>query len=340
MSKKVVFQRSLAYAQQEDKFQIIKKEYFGMYETTSQNLTPSTLIAKLLQQLDERYVFPDVAQEIAHVLQHHLEAGSYDGISDGKHLAALITEHLYTVAHDKHLRLFYNPEGVSPHVDEEDRYTEEMIEALRRRRTSNYGLQKVEILEGNIGYFQLNAFIHPRIAGESMQAAMTFLTYTDALIIDLRNNTGGESLMVQFLCSYFFDILHEPPTQLTGCFDRRTNQLYQAWTLPYVPGQLYLAKPVYLLTSQRTFSGGEDFSYTLQQLKRACVIGERTGGGAHMGHRYPITEHFEALIPDLRSVNPISGTNWEGTGVQPDIPVEAEKAFDVAYQQAQAALNR
>jgi C-terminal processing protease CtpA/Prc len=140
--------------------------------------------------------------------------------------------------------------------------------------------------------------------------------------------------MVQFLCSYFFDAFAAEHIQLNGLYDRRNDLVYHYWVFPYVPGERYLGKPLYLLTSHRTFSAAEEFTYNLQQLKRGLVVGETTRGGAHAGLRYPIHAHCEAFIPNRREINPISGTNWEGVGVQPDLPVTQEEALDIAYHRA------
>lgn len=172
-----------------------------------------------------------------------------------------------------------------------------------------------------------------------MRAAMTFLAHTNALIIDLRANHGGEAAMVQFLCSYFFEAFSSERIQLNVQYDRRKDLLQQYWVLPYVPGPRYLEKSVDLLTSHRTFSAAEEFSYDLQQLKRALVVGETTGGGAHAGGYYPITATFGSFIPTYRAINPVSGTNWEGIGVQPDIAVAQQEALDVAYQRARLTLG-
>ncbi|GCE20162.1 S41 family peptidase [Dictyobacter kobayashii] len=308
-------------------------------ETTQQHFSTHEIIERLSQQIGEKYVFPDKAQEIAAALHQHLDAGTYNDIHDGDILAQTITEHLRTVSHDKHLRLYYQAAGISTRIDDNEAYTPEEIERIRQKSKKNYGLKKVEILDGNIGYFQFNEFAHPHFAGESMSAAMIFLAHTQALIIDLRTNSGGEALMSQFLCSYFFDAFKAEQIQLNGLYDRRKDLLQQYWVFPYVPGTRYLDKPVYILTSQHTFSAAEGFTYDLQQLKRALVVGETTGGGAHAGLRYPITAYFEAFIPSVRAINPISGTNWEGSGVQPDLPVAQEEALDSAYRRALADIH-
>ncbi len=294
------------------------------------------IIENLIKQLGENYVFPEKVLEIAARLHQNLEQGISDDVRDGELLAQTITEQLRAVSHDKHLRLIYQADGVSIRMDDNEAYTSEEIERIRQKKQQNYGLKKVEILDGNIGYFQINTFVHPHFAGESMCAAMAFLAHTQALIIDLRSNGGGEGLMVQILCSYFFDAFEAERIQLNGLYDRRKDLLHQYWVFPYVPGTRYLDKPLYLLTSQRTFSAAEEFTYNLQQLKRALVVGEATRGGAHAGLRYSINAHFEAFIPNMRAINPISGTNWEGVGVQPDLPVAQEEALDIAYHRALA----
>ncbi|QBD76865.1 hypothetical protein EPA93_12965 [Ktedonosporobacter rubrisoli] len=300
-----------------------------------EQISPREIIEGLAQSLCENYVFPELAQQIAATLRQRLADGAYDGILDADQLAKVITEHLYELSHDKHLRLFYRPEGVSEHIREDQSYPAEEIERIRVQGIEqSFYMKKVEILEGNIGYFRFDRFMHPYFAGENMQAAMTFLAHTRALIIDLRYNGGGDSSMVQFLCSYFFAALEDEQVQLTGIYERKKDLLRQQWVMPYVPGPRYLQKPLYVLTSQNTFSGAEDFSYTLQQLKRAYIVGERTKGGANPGFKYPITVNFETMIPSGRSINPISGTNWEGTGVTPDLAVAAEEALDVAYRRA------
>jgi len=305
-------------------------------EPSPQRFPLHEIIEALSQQLGEKYVFPDKAQQITTTLRQHLDSGAYDEIRDGHLLEQTLNSHLLEVSQDKHLRLFYLPDGVPDLIDENEVKTPEAIERIRQKREQNYGLKKVEILDGNIGYFRFDEFVHPHVAGESMHASMTFLTHTNALIIDLRANGGGEATMVQFLCSYFFDAFEAEHIQLNGLYNRRKNLLQQYWVFPYVPGTRYLDKPMFLLTSPYTFSAAEEFAYNLQQLKRALVVGETTGGGAHAGAYYPIIASFGSFIPTYRAINPISGTNWERVGVQPDLPVAQEEAFDIAYHRAQA----
>ena len=168
-------------------------------------------------------------------------------------------------------------------------------------------------------------------AGHAAVAAMTLLADTDALIVDLRRNGGGDPGMVALYCSFLFD----DGTHLNDLYWRADGRTRQWWTLPYVPGRRYGGtKPVYVLTSADTFSGAEELSYNLKTRGRATLVGERTGGGAHPGGRYRVDTHLKAAVPSGRAINPVTGINWEGTGVEPDIELPAADAFDAAYRLA------
>jgi C-terminal processing protease CtpA/Prc len=201
----------------------------------------------------------------------------------------------------------------------------------QRGRLDNFGIHRAERLAGNIGYLDIRRVPVPAFAGQAITAAMELVTGTHALIIDLRRNGGGSPDGVVFWCSYLFG---NPPVHLNDIFHADTGETRQFWSLDYLPGSRYLDRPVYVLTSSRTFSGGEDFAYTLQAQGRAEVIGETTGGGAHPTRPFPISAAVHIAIPFARSVNPVTGTNWEGTGVVPDIAVPHADAFNVAYARA------
>ena len=153
-------------------------------------------------------------------------------------------------------------------------------------RLDNFGIRRVERLDGNVGYLDVRRVAVPANAGPAIAAAMELVAGTYALIIDLRHNHGGSPEGVVFWCSYLFD---ERPVHFNDIFHADTGETRQFWALPYVPGTRYVDRPVYVLTSSHTFSGGEDFCYTLQALGRAEVIGETTGGGAHPTRPFPIS---------------------------------------------------
>jgi C-terminal processing protease CtpA/Prc len=201
----------------------------------------------------------------------------------------------------------------------------------RMGRLDNFGIRRVERLDGNVGYLDVRRVAVPANAGPAIAAAMELVAGTYALIIDLRHNGGGSPEGVVFWCSYLFD---GEPTHFNDIFRADTGETRQYWALPYVPGTRYPDHPVYVLTSGHTFSGGEDFAYTLQALGRAEVIGETTGGGAHPTRPFSISAAVHIGIPFARSVNPVTGTNWQGTGVVPDVAVPEAQARDVAYTRA------
>ena len=286
----------------------------------------ATIINNLAQKLHDHYIFPEIAQQMDAAIRTHLGGGTYDDITTLEGLCERLTADLQAVSHDKHLRLFYSPD---PQPDDEpDQPPPEQIEEFRYTMgLFNFGFARVERLPGNIGYLDLRGFFPASLGGETAVAAMNLLSYTSALIVDLRENGGGDPKMIALITSYLFDQM----TNLNNMYWRDGDRTQQFWTLPYVPGRRYGAqKPLYVLTSRQTFSGAEEFAYNLKNLKRATIIGEVTGGGAHPVGGYAITPHVHATIPVGRAINPISGTNWEGTGVAPDISVPQEQALRTA----------
>ena len=232
------------------------------------------------------------------------------------------------MSRDKHLRVRYSHEPIP--VESANREpTPEQRERFRAYLGAiNFGFEKIERLKGNVGYIDLRGFTPAEFSAETIVAAMNFLAHTDALIFDLRRNGGGDPATVALLCSYLLD---SNPVHLNDVSSREDESTHQWWTLPYVPGKRYAGKDVYVLTSKRTFSAAEEFTYNLKNLKRATIVGETTGGGAHPGGTRRINEHFQVFVPDGRAINPISKTNWEGTGVKPDVEVPAEQALKTAH---------
>ena len=288
-------------------------------------LTPAlraTVIKEALQALNQVYVFPEKAQQMAAAIEARLARQEYDQSTSAEDFARLLTEHLQEISHDKHLRVL-STTGSGAGFAQRLNPAQNRAASLKR----NFGFEKVERLAGNVGYLELRGFEDPDAAAATMTAAMGFLANTDALIIDLRNNGGGSPETVALLSSYFF----AQPTHLNDIYDRPSNTTREFWTKASVPGPHYGNKPLYVLTSKRTFSAGEEFPYNLKNLKRATLIGETTGGGAHPVTPQRLSGGFIITLPSARSINPISKTNWEGTGVTPDIAVTADQALKAAY---------
>ena len=279
----------------------------------------AAVVARLADILTEKYVFPDTGKKMADLVRGNLQAGLYASLERPDEFAFRLTEDLLSVSHDKHLHVAYSPGASwlswSKNVDEEQERLEK-----RRSRMDNYGFREVKVLPGNIGYLKFDYFSGNPDAFPVAVGALAFLSGADALVFDLRENGGGDPQMIQVITSYLFE---GEPKHLNSFYYREGERTEQFWTLPYVPGKRRPDVPVYVLTSGRTFSGAEEFSYNLKNLKRATIVGETTGGGAHPVNREPINDEFWVSVPYARAVNPVSKTNWEGTGVEPDVKVPA-----------------
>ena len=281
------------------------------------------VVAAAIAELDRAYVFPDVAAKMGADLGTRLKAGAY-ATADARELAAALTRDLQAVSHDKHVRVVLAADH-----------------AARMQKVvapTNHGIGKYEVLPGNIGYLEVASFLGrgPGVE-EAIATAMTALAKTDALIIDVRANGGGNPQTVAQLSSYLF----ERPTHLNSLYWRERDRTDEFWTRAQVEGLRFgQSKPVYVLTSAKTFSGAEEFSYNLKNLKRATLVGERTGGGAHPGGVRKLNDRFSIFVPTGRAISPVTGTNWEGTGVVPDVEVPAADALERALQLARAAKPR
>jgi hypothetical protein len=279
------------------------------------------------------YVDPGVAQKTANALLAYEQRGD-DDVTDGELFADLLTRQMKEASHDPHLVMIYSAVKTAeappaPTPQEVAGYRNEM-------KLSNCTFERVEILPHNIGYVKFNAFPDASICGPRAAAAMAKLNHADAIIFDLRDNPGGYSNMVALIATYLFD----HPTHLNDFYNRVENSTKESWTLPPVPGNRLADKPAFVLTSHSTFSAAEGFSYDLKMLKRATLVGETTSGRGHMGMEYRINDHFTIRVPAIRVVNPISKTNWEGTGVEPDVKVKAADALETAEKLAETELQK
>lgn len=275
-------------------------------------------------KLNEFYVFPDVAKKMETALRAHQRNGDYDAIDEGDDFSFLLTEHMQAVSNDKHLRVRCYP-TVTPPDPPADPHPPDPEERAQLERI-NCGFDKAERLDGNIGYVKFDMFAEPATCAPKATAAMEALGNVGAVIFDLRDNGGGDPEMVAFVASYLF----KKRTHLNDIYERKGNKTTQYWTKPDVPGPKFADTPAFVLTSKRTFSGAEEFAYDLKNLKRATLVGETTGGGAHPTWRHRVDDHFAVLVPFARAINPVSKTDWEGTGVEPDVKVPADQALDVA----------
>ncbi len=290
----------------------------------------SAIVDSVAAALLRTYIFLETAEEMADLIRTRAAEGAYAGHAAPLDFVGQLTADLQSVSHDLHLRISVRqPSNVAAERLSPEEQIRQRNESLRRE---NYRFQKVEILPGNIGYLKFNNFIEAELAGPTAVAAMNFLANVDALIIDLRDNGGGSPSMIQLLSSYFF----AEPVHLNSFYIRQTDEWEQYWTYAHVSGPRLTDTPLFILTSSRTFSAAEEFTYNLKNLERATIIGETTRGGAH-----PVTGvtfQFEGIAigvsrPYGRAVNPITGMNWEGTGIEPHIAVPADRALDRALEE-------
>ena len=281
--------------------------------------------------LDSNYVFPETAKKMDQLVLKNLRSGKYNKINDPEELAGRLTEDLRSVSHDLHLNVRYEPGQIAA-MRADTQSNQVPPELMKSWQRINYGFAKAEYLPGNVGYLELKAFTDPKLheAGQAAISAMNYLANAQAIIFDLRKNGGGHPEMIQLLSSFLF----AEPTHLNDIYERPGNTTQQYWSLPYIPGSRRPDVPVYILTSNYTFSAAEEFSNNLKELKRATIVGENTGGGAHPVDFKIVNDLFTLSLPFGRAINPVSKSNWEGTGVIPHVKVPADSAFNTAYLMA------
>lgn len=277
-------------------------------------------IDSLVVILRESYVDPEKGKMMADSLNYYKSSGRYNEITDGSVLSLRLTEDLWPLCHDKHLSVTYGK------ISEEDSTSAPELDS-----TDNYGFRSSKVLENNIGYIRFDEFNGSDEAKEVAAKAFETVSDCDAIIFDLRYNSGGSPKLVQFIYSYLFD----KPTYVGSRYDRILNDTTDFWTQTDIPGKPIGAHvSLYILTSSNTFSAAEEFAYFLKDMKRAIVVGETTGGGAHPVNHISVNDYFGVRIPYARMMSPVSKTDWEGIGVIPDIQTSRDEALEVAIKDA------
>ncbi len=300
--------------------------------------TRAAIVDSVSEALNTSYVFADTAASIEQLLRSNMGEGAYDELTDPADFVARLLEDMLSVYRDTHfaMRAMY-PADPALELEQEDEIDEE--KRLRALRAKNFGFRKVEILPGNVGYLELSEFADASVGGETAVAAMNLLGNCDALIVDLRKNPGGSAAMIRLISSY----LLPERTHLVSWYRRESDETIQSWSQAWVPGKRLAHVPVYVLTSRSTGSAAEEFTYNLKNLERATIIGETTGGGAHTVsyHVFDFGTFRTGLkLPSGRAISPITGTNWEGTGVTPNVEVPAGQALLAAQVQALETLHQ
>ncbi|MCY3411014.1 MAG: S41 family peptidase [Candidatus Heimdallarchaeota archaeon] len=285
------------------------------------------IIEQLSTEIKNNYVFPEIANELVEKL--HQNTNNYLQITHARKLEQIITKDLQQWSNDKHFYFEYNPKEA--HLGEERGEYQISDEELKIGYHHNYFIRKVECLPGNIGYILINDFFQLEHSGDPIFHALQFLSTTEAIILDVRYNGGGDSDVIQFLISYFL----EPKAILLETFSEpRKNREQQLYSLSYVVGRRFPKKPIYILTSSRSASAAEHLAYDLKNLQRASIIGEQTKGAANFPDVIPIAHTFLLWLPIGRPINPHTNGNWEGIGVEPDIKINQDRALYIAHKTA------
>jgi hypothetical protein len=289
------------------------------------------IIDTVVSYFDRNYVFQDVACQMGEYLYKRLESGDYNEITSTEAFVDSLTVDMRSISKDDHIRIYYRPDEYFKPDKSEEMNDKGWETSLAQNKYFNFDFVKVERLLGNIGYMRFNQFRDAEQAGATAIAALNFLAYCDALIIDLRTNGGGDPSMIQLISSYFFD----EPRHLNSFYIRRSDSTQEFWTHPEVKGPRMSDIDLYILVSKHTFSAAEEFAYNLKHMGRATLIGQVTGGGAHHSEFHKI-EHLniELKVPYAMAVNPITGTNWEQVGVVPHIEASYSESYDIAYLEA------
>lgn len=317
-------------------FFFLSSTCFGQTVST---VDQATIINKVLSELRANYPFPEITRKMEAAIDANVKSGVYAKLANPEPFAGRLTQDLQQISGDRHIAVFYSPEKqkVEPmKFDSMYPPSSEIPTMEKKGRASNYGTSELRILQGNVGYMKFEQLSMLEFAADLYSAMMRYVAKTDALIIDLRQCGGGQSLDdIPYLAGYFF----EHPVHLTDFYLGTAKTPRQLWSFAHVPGPRYLKKPVYMLISRATFSGCEAFAYEMQAQKRATVIGEVSGGGGNPNAGYPIDEHFGLSVPIARVVNPVTGTNWNEKGVQPDIAVPQAEALYRAHVAAVDGLQ-
>lgn len=288
----------------------------------------ASVVERLANLIESGYVAPEAGQIVVRNLRVAQASGEYKGFSTAKAFAERLTLDLRSATHDKHIAVFFDPEPATP--------PKFSAAPVQTRERFNFGFAKIERLSGNIGYLDLQSFANLDDGRETASTYLEALANFDAIIIDLRQNGGGNTPMAAYIASYFFG---PKPVHFTDMYWRDQNKTVELWTSENLPGRRSVNQPLYLLVGPSTFSAAEDFCYAFQHLNRATLVGETTGGGAHMGRGLQrLSPLFTAFVPVGESINPVTKTNWENVGVQPDVKVPVQKALTAAHLAALRGL--
>lgn len=290
------------------------------------------IVNMLADRLKDRYIVPETGLSMSAYLKDRLADGTYEsGISPGD-FARVLTMDLQGQSHDKHLRVAYSRDALPPEGAPDEEHVAKNRSAVEK---TNCGFERLEVLPGNFGYIQMTYFGDVENCRSTAAAAMQFLSHASALIFDLRQNRGGDPRMVTLLLSYFFD----QKTHVEDIYQRARNKKTEYWTTPKKIKVHMANTPVFVMVSRSTISGAEQFCYDLKNLHRATLIGERTAGASHPVRYDRLNDHFYVALPEYRYISPLTKSDWEGTGVAPEVRASFMASPQVAMRLARIRLE-
>lgn len=301
----------------------LSNQSYGQNSSNNQE-NRAHLLAQIGETISANYIFLDVALRTDSILNLEESINRFSHLTNVE-FADNLTNYLREITDDKHFFVKYLTPDNSIKIDLSEK--EQLKEMNLLNSYENFGFEEVKRLNGNIGYINFKGFADPKASENTLAAAMNFVANTNALIIDLRQNKGGDGGMLMQFCSYFF----KHKIKLCETYYRNTNKNIQNWTEKKVIGTKYLNKPVYILTSHSSFSAAEGLAYFLQAYGIATIVGEKTGGAANPVDQFLIDNTYLLFVPNGKTTATLTKNNWEHIGVLPNQIIQKEKAFTAAY---------
>lgn len=293
--------------------------------------TASGAACRLADDLEKAFVYPEQGRAYAAALRNHVAAGRYASLSP-EDAAKTMTADLQAVAPDGHLRV-------------------ELIANRRQPGGAMPGKAAPPVLEQagwiapGIAFLRINGFLSDEAQTAAVAKFMADHADAKAIVFDVRTNGGGGLAQMDVIFPWLF----AEETRLVTMAMRRSVEeehgtpfgngptlrlmegtpqetVREHWAIPNADARLRDAK-VYLLTSQRTGSAAEHFALAMKHTGRAKLVGSNTAGANHFGGGIPLGGGFGAFMPAGRTYDPVTGKDWEGTGVLPDVEVPPAEAL-------------